>query len=290
MDKAERTATIGTVIALIVGTLLGLAGSDGGSELGGLPVFLLLTIIAFGVNVAAFVPSFLLRTEHYYDLVGSMTYIGTAILALVLSDGLDRRSVIIGVLVLIWAGRLGSFLFRRVKRVGKDGRFDKIKQSFPRFLTMWVVQGLWVTATAGAAYAAITSGSKQSFGVLGIIGLAIWVAGFTIEVIADRQKTAFKKDAANNGKFINTGLWAWSRHPNYFGEITLWTGMALIALPALQGWQYATLISPLFVYFLLTRISGVTMLERRSDKKWGGEADYETYKATTPVLVPQPPK
>ena len=290
MDKAERTATIGTVIALIVGTLLGLAGSDGGSELGGLPVFLLLTIIAFGVNVAAFVPSFLLRTEHYYDLVGSMTYIGTAILALVLSDGLDRRSVIIGVLVLIWAGRLGSFLFRRVKRVGKDGRFDKIKQSFPRFLTMWVVQGLWVTATASAAYAAITSGSKQSFGVLGIIGLAIWVAGFTIEVIADRQKTAFKKDAANNGKFINTGLWAWSRHPNYFGEITLWTGMALIALPALQGWQYATLISPLFVYFLLTRISGVTMLERRSDKKWGGEADYETYKATTPVLVPQPPK
>ncbi len=290
MDKAERTATIGTVIALIVGTLLGLAGSDGGSELGGLPVFLLLTIIAFGVNVAAFVPSFLLRTEHYYDLVGSMTYIGTAILALVLSDGLDARSVIIGVLVLIWAGRLGSFLFRRVKRVGKDGRFDKIKQSFPRFLTMWVVQGLWVTATAGAAYAAITSGSKQSFGVLGIIGLAIWVAGFTIEVIADRQKTAFKKDAANNGKFINTGLWAWSRHPNYFGEITLWTGMALIALPALQGWQYATLISPLFVYFLLTRISGVTMLERRSDKKWGGEADYETYKATTPVLVPQPPK
>ena len=152
------------------------------------------------------------------------------------------------------------------------------------------MQGLWVTATAGAAYAAITSGSKQSFGVLGIIGLAIWVAGFTIEVIADRQKTAFKKDAANNGKFINTGLWAWSRHPNYFGEITLWTGMALIALPALQGWQYATLISPLFVYFLLTRISGVTMLERRSDKKWGGEADYETYKATTPVLVPQPPK
>jgi len=153
----------------------------------------------------------------------------------------------------------------------------------------WILQGLWVTLTAGAAYAAITSGSKTSFGVLGVVGLLVWVGGFLIEAVSDSQKTAFKNDPANSGRFISTGLWAWSRHPNYFGEITLWTGMAIMALPALDGWQHLTLISPVFVFVLLTRISGLPMLERRADKKWGGQPDYEAYKASTPVLFPRPP-
>jgi steroid 5-alpha reductase family enzyme len=152
------------------------------------------------------------------------------------------------------------------------------------------VQGLWVTLTAGAALAAITSGAKADFGVVGVLGLAIWLIGFGIEAASDSQKTTFKNDPNNTGKFIDVGLWKWSRHPNYFGEITLWTGMALLALPALQGWQYLTLISPVFVTILLTRVSGLPMLEARADKKWGGQADYEAYKSSTPVLVPRPPR
>lgn len=288
---AERNAAIGIAVAVLLGTMLALAGGAGGESAGGVSVFWIVTIIAFAVNVLAFIPAFKAQTEHYYDLTGSLTYLTVTILALVLTgDDLDTRAVIAGALVLIWAGRLGTFLYRRVKRAGGDGRFDRIKPSWLRFLMAWVVQGLWVTITAGAAIAAITSGTKEDFGALGIIGLIVWVAGFAIEVVSDSQKSAFTADPANDGKFIDVGLWAWSRHPNYFGEITLWAGMAILALPALQGWQYATLISPVFVTLLLTRFSGVPMLEKRSDKKWGGQPDYEEYKATTPVLIPRPPR
>jgi len=290
MNKAERNAVLGIVIAGALGLLLAWAGSDGGTQVGGWSVFAVATLAAFAINIAVFVPSYLARTEHYYDLTGSFTYLLVTLLALVLTDDLDTRSVIIAVLVLVWAGRLGSFLFRRVRKAGGDGRFDKIKQSWLRFLMAWVVQGLWVTLTAGAALAAITSGVKADFGVVGVLGLAIWLIGFGIEATSDSQKTTFKNDPNNTGKFIDVGLWRWSRHPNYFGEITLWTGMALLALPALQGWQYLTLISPVFVTILLTLVSGLPMLEARADKKWGGQADYEAYKSSTPVLVPRPPR
>jgi steroid 5-alpha reductase family enzyme len=109
-------------------------------------------------------------------------------------------------------------------------------------------------------------------------------------VIADRQKSAFNAKPENKGRFISTGLWSWSRHPNYFGEIVLWIGVAIIALPILRGWQWVTLISPVFIILLLTRISGIPLLERRADQKWGNEAEYQSYKARTSVLVPLPPK
>lgn len=151
------------------------------------------------------------------------------------------------------------------------------------------MQGLWVTITAGAALAAMTSGTKQDLGIVGVGGLMLWVVGFVIEVTADRQKSAFKADKTNDGRFIATGLWAWSRHPNYFGEITLWLGIAILAVPALDGWQVATLISPLFVFVLLTRVSGVPLIERRGLKRWGDDPEYQAYLAKTPVLMLRPP-
>ena len=114
-------------------------------------------------------------------------------------------------------------------------------------------------------------------------------SGFAIEVVADRQKSQFRAAPENAGKFINVGLWSWSRHPNYFGEIVLWIGVAIIAAPILRGWQWLTMISPLFIILLLTRISGVPMLERRADEKWGGQPEYEDYKARTSVLILRPP-
>ena len=151
------------------------------------------------------------------------------------------------------------------------------------------MQGLWVTFSLAAALAAITSGVKAKLGIFALVGFLVWSLGFAIEVIADRQKSKFKADPANEGRFINVGFWSWSRHPNYFGEIVLWIGIAIIALPVLQGWQWLTLISPLFIIILLTRISGVPMLESRADEKWGGQEDYEAYKRKTPVLIPRPP-
>jgi steroid 5-alpha reductase family enzyme len=275
--------------AVVVGALWAFAGSDGGDRVGGLAVFALAVIVAFVINWIVFVPSFSAQTEHYYDLTGSITYLTITLLTFTVADGRDARSLLLVALIMVWALRLGTFLFRRVRRDGKDGRFDKIKTNWAQFLMAWTVQGLWVSVTAGAALAAISSGDKQSIGVVAFIGLAIWAVGFGIEVMADRQKSAFRADPANDGRFITTGLWAWSRHPNYFGEITLWVGVAIIALPVLQGWQYVTLLSPVLVTALLTKGSGIPLLERRADKRWGGEADYEAYKANTPVLIPRPP-
>jgi steroid 5-alpha reductase family enzyme len=193
------------------------------------------------------------------------------------------------VLVAIWAGRLGTFLFRRIQKAGKDARFDEIKVSFIRFLNTWTLQGLWVSLTLAAALAAITTTTRKELGLFALIGLVVWVFGFGFEVVADAQKSRFRADPQNKGKFINIGLWATSRHPNYFGEIVLWIGVAIIAVPVLRGWQWITLISPVFVTLLLTRVSGVPILEKRADEKWGGQADYEAYKKRTPVLIPRPP-
>ena len=287
MSKDERIALISMPIVLLIGAGFAFAGSVGGTKVFGLPVFAFGICLAFLIQWVVFVPSFLGQTEKVYDLTGGLTYltvIGTGVL---FSPSIDNRSLLLAVLVSVWAIRLATFLFRRIHKSGKDERFDAIKTSFLRFLLAWTLQGLWVTFTLATALAAITTPVKKELGWFTVLGLAIWLIGFSFEAIADAQKSAFKADLGNRGKFIQFGLWSKSRHPNYFGEIVLWIGVAVIAFPVLQGWQYATLISPVFVMLLLTKISGVPMLEKRADKTWGGQADYEAYKKNTPVLIPK---
>jgi steroid 5-alpha reductase family enzyme len=211
---------------------------------------------------------------------------GTA-LAMGMSTSVDARSLMLGLMVFVWAARLGYFLFTRIHKAGKDARFDAIKTCFVRFLAAWTLQGLWITFTAAAAWGAITSEQKEPFGIFAMIGSLVWLSGFIIEVVADRQKGQFKEESENKGKFIRSGLWSRSRHPNYFGEIVLWTGVAIIAFPVLQGWQWVFLSSPVFITILLTRVSGIPLLEKRADDTWGGQEDYEAYKKSTPVLVPR---
>jgi len=235
------------------------------------------------------VPSFLARTEHYFDLTGSLTYLTLVIGVVVLTGASEPRTLLLAALVAIWALRLGSFLFLRVRKDGRDSRFDAIKVSFPRFLMAWTLQGLWVFLTLAAALAAMTSSASAPLGALAWTGLVLWLFGFLIEAVADAQKRTFKRDPANAGRFITTGLWAWSRHPNYFGEIVLWVGVALIAAEVLAGWQWLTMVSPVFVFVLLNYISGVPLLEAQARKRWGQDPEFQAYKARTPVLLPRPP-
>lgn len=286
----QRSANASAVItgAVIVASAVAWAGSQGGAEVGGIPVMVLSAAIAFVVQWLAFVPAYWKQTEHFYDLVGSLTYMLVTGFALVASRPNDARSAILGLLTFIWASRLGSFLFRRIRSAGSDPRFDEIKPSASRFLVAWTLQGLWVFLTLCAALAAITAMRPSALGVLDGLGLAVWVVGFAIEVTADRQKSRLR--ANNPGQYAHTGLWAWSRHPNYFGEIVLWIGIAVIASSTLRGWQWVTMISPVFVIFLLTRVSGVPILEKRADERWGDHESYRWYKANTPTLVPRPPR
>jgi steroid 5-alpha reductase family enzyme len=289
MKKADRNALVAFPVVVLVGAGVALAGSQGGAKAGGIPVFAACVALAFLIQWLAFIPALLLQTEGFYDLTGSFTYIAVTVVAVVLGPTPGSRSYLLLALVVIWAARLGSYLFRRIRKAGKDTRFDAIKPSFIRFLNAWTLQGLWVTLTLAAASAAITTTLRKDLAVLALIGLLVWLAGFAIEVAADHQKSRFRADPANKGTFIRAGLWAWSRHPNYFGEITLWIGVALIALPVLRGWQWVTLVSPVFVFLLLTRVSGVPLLEKKADERWGGQSDYEAYKRRTSMLVPLPP-
>jgi steroid 5-alpha reductase family enzyme len=289
MKKADRSAVITLVVAVLLGAGLAWAGSQGSVRFARAPLFALCVALAFLIQWIAFIPAYLKQPEKFFDITGSLTYIILALLAGFLSGMSDVRSYLVMLLVLVWAGRLGSFLFMRVQRAGKDARFDEIKPSFPRFLQTWTLQALWIVFTLAAALVVLTSTTRLALAVYAYAGLAIWVFGFAFEVIADAQKSAFRKDPQNKRKFIHGGLWSWSRHPNYFGEITLWVGMALIALPVLHGWQWIALISPIFVYFLLTRVSGIPLLEKRADAKWGGQPDYEVYKSSTSLLFPLPP-
>ena len=285
--QPTRRAMIAIPLVILLGAAVALAGSQGGLMIGSVPLFALAVAAAFIIQWIVFIFAFAGQTERFFDLTGSLTYIGVTTLLLSLTPNLDARSLLLGALVIVWAARLGPFLFNRVSKAGKDDRFDEIKPSFPRFLTVWTVQGLWVTFTAAAAWVAITSQTRLPLGWLAALGVLVWLAGFTIEVVADAQKSRFRADPANQGRFISSGLWSKSRHPNYFGEILLWIGVAIIAAPALRGWQLIALISPIFVTILLTRVSGVPLLEKKADAKWGGQDDYEAYKKSTPVLIPR---
>lgn len=250
-------------------------------------IFAACALIAFVVQWIALIPAYLLKTEHFYDLTGGLTYLTVIIFALWQSGAQDARSILLTLLVSIWAARLASFLFLRVRKQGSDSRFDDIKINFWRFSIAWTVQGLWVLLTAGAALAAITSTHKVELGGFALVGLLVWIFGFSIEALADNQKRKFKKKQNTRTEFIQTGLWARSRHPNYFGEITLWIGVAIIAYPALHGWQLVTLISPVFVTVLLTKISGISIQEEQADERWGDDPEYQAYKKRTPVLIPK---
>lgn len=286
MSPQNRSALLTVVVGLVIGALVAFAGSQGGATVGGVPVFAIAVAAAFAVQVLVYIPSAIARTERFFDATGSATFILVTVGVVLLSPSPDARSLALAAMVIVWAVRLGSFLFIRIHRSGSDDRFDAIKVNPLSFLRVWIMQGLWVSITAAAAWIAIASGDQRGFDVFAVVGIVVWAVGMLIEVVADAQKTAFKADAANKGRFIRTGLWSRSRHPNYFGEILAWIGVALVAAPVFEGWQWIGLLSPVFVILLLTRVSGVPLLERKADERWGGDADYEAYKTATPVLVP----
>ena len=256
------------------------------TEILGFNSFKFLISMAVLIQFLVFVPSFLFQTEKFYDLTGSLTYISVTSIAYFSINNPTTIDTILYIYVIVWAGRLGIFLFRRINKVGKDERFDKAKKKFFWFLQYWMGQAAWVVFTAGASILAILSPVEAELGVVAFIGIFLWWAGFLIEVIADNQKRKFRETSDPKTEFISSGLWARSRHPNYFGEITLWIGMAVISLSSLSGIEYVTaIVSPIFVYLLLIKAEGVPMLERIAEERYGNLPEYQQYKENTPVFM-----
>ena len=279
------TSVLAIGAAILIGVLVAFAGSFGGLRWGGFPIFAWGALLAFLVQWVVFVPSWFGHTEHFFDLAGSLTYLAVVALTLVTRGSVTSYSLLVAAMVAVWALRLGAFLTTRVRAAGSDTRFAAMKYRFAWFLMTWTLQGLWVLLTAGAALAAITSPEDRQVDALVLLGAAIWVFGFGIEVTADEQKRRFRARPENLNRFIATGLWAKSRHPNYVGEILLWFGVSVAAFPALSGWSMVTLVSPFFVWLLLTRVSGVPLLEASADRRWAGDPEYEAYKVATPTLL-----
>ena len=243
-----------------------------------------LILLIFCIQWVSFIPAFIFQTEKFYDLTGSITYLTAVFYTLYVTGSNNLSDLIIVACVAVWAIRLGSFLFMRIHKAGEDRRFRTIKPNFTRFLMTWTLQGMWVSMCLLCVLTALSSYSGVIMNSIFFIGLIVFILGLSIEIIADYQKTVFRRNIENKDKFITTGLWSLSRHPNYFGEILLWTGVAVMSISSLQGLQYITLISPIFVYILLVYISGIRILEDQAKKKWGHLDSFKKYIKNTPRL------
>ena len=285
MTKQTRNIIIVSLFLLAI-YLYSFTANNIETEILGFNSFKFLISMAVIIQFAIFLPSFIFQTEKFYDLTGSLTFISVTSIAYFSLDNPSTIDTILYLYVIVWAGRLGIFLFRRIIKDGKDERFDKAKKKFFWFLQYWMGQAAWVVFTAGASILAILSPVEAELEVIAFIGLFLWWSGFLIEVISDYQKRKFRETSDPKTEFISTGLWARSRHPNYFGEITLWVGMAVISLSSLSGVEYVTaIVSPVFVYFLLVKLEGVPMLERIADERYSNLPEYQQYKEKTPVLM-----
>ena len=243
-----------------------------------------LILLIFCIQWLSFIPAYIFQTEKFYDLTGSITYLTAVFYTLYVTGSNNLSDLIIVACVAVWAIRLGSFLFMRIHKAGEDRRFRTIKPNFTRFLMTWTLQGMWVSMCLLCVLTALSSYSGVIMNSIFFIGLIVFILGLSIEIIADYQKTVFRRNIENKDKFITTGLWSLSRHPNYFGEILLWTGVAVMSISSLQGLQYITLISPIFVYILLVYISGIRILEDQARKKWGHLDSFKEYLKNTPRL------
>ena len=286
-----RTTTIVVASTFVIVFLVVRAVEHNSVILNGYSAVLYCAVMSIGLQWLGWIPASIGKTERFYDLTGGLTYlivIGFSLWAGSQSEPPSLRELMVSVLTVIWSLRLSSFLYRRIHRTGKDGRFDQLKTSPIRFLVPWTLQGLWIFLTMIVVIVINSQAdSAPAFGIWDGMGLSIWIVGFGFEVIADRQKTVFNAEPNNQGKWIDSGLWSFSRHPNYFGEILLWTGIAFFGVSCFTGLERVAWISPLFIYLLLTKVSGIPILDKRALEKWGDSPEYQKYRENTPALIPR---
>lgn len=245
-----------------------------------------LAMISFLVQWGVFIPSAFFQTAAYFDVAGPGGHFVLGLWSLMNHGTYHTRQTLVTLCVLVWSARLAMFLYNRIQRAGGDSRFDAIKQHGPRFFNMWTIQALWVFVVSLPVMCLNSTRDNPSLGWLDYLGLSLWAVGFGLEVIADAQKNAHNADPATKNTFISTGVWKYSRHPNYFGEITLWVGILLVCSSVFSGGQWVSVCSPLFVSYLLLKVSGIPLLEEKAETKWGLDPEYIAYVQRTPKLIP----
>jgi steroid 5-alpha reductase family enzyme len=250
------------------------------------PYNLLTTLIAsFAIQGAFFAFAASLKTDKVTDLSYSLSFALLSAFLVIANRAFAPVQLAVAAFVLIWAARLGGYLLARIIKIGKDARFDDKRGDFLKFLAFWVLQAVSVWAIMLPVTVLLSLPEPEPFGALSIAGAAIWALGFGIEAMSDAQKYAFKNDAANKGRWIQSGLWKYSRHPNYFGEVLLWWGLFLVVLPSLSASTIFAVIGPLFISLLILFVSGIPLLEKSAEEKYGSDPDYRDYKKRTSVFL-----
>ncbi|MDX1535814.1 MAG: DUF1295 domain-containing protein [Candidatus Spechtbacterales bacterium] len=242
----------------------------------------MLTQAVFFVFAAKF------KTDKVTDLSYSLTFIFIAIYLMIYGSVRDIFSIIIAIAVVSWGMRLGTYLFIRILKMKKDSRFDEIREDFWRFAKFWFLQGITVWVVMLPIITFFGSNHSGISVKLFSVGISIWLFGLIFETIADFQKYSFIQNSKNRGQWINVGLWKYSRHPNYFGEITCWWGLFIAASSAFSGLEFASVIGPIFITAMILFVTGLPPLEKKADKMFGDKSGYAEYKKNTSILIPLP--
>ncbi len=239
-------------------------------------------MLTLGVHVTVFSTR---ASDRVTDLAYTLSFPTVMIVLFLLNEPTLPRVFVTG-MVILWALRLGGYLLLRSRHMRRDPRFDGVREDLWKRARLWLFQ-------AGAVWcillpALVILSLDGSITYVARVGATVWFAGLVIETVADWQKFRFK--AGGGLHWIETGLWRYSRHPNYFGEILVWWGLFLFSVPFQQGWAWVSVLGPVTITGLLLFVTGVPLLERRYDLKYGRNTKYRKYKKRTSLLLPLPPR
>lgn len=243
------------------------------------------------VNIFFFLIALIFRTDKVTDLSYSLSFVLLAP-ALLFSKGagFSMGQILFTIAIVLWGIRLGSYLLMRILKTKTDHRFDDKRNNPINLIKFWGLQIIAVCVIMLPVSFFLTSRSVGAINIFSYVGFTLFILGLIIEWFSDAQKFSFKNKPENRGRWIDSGLWHYSRHPNYFGEIMLWWGLFIVTLPTLSGWMFLTLLGPIFITVLLLFVSGIPLLEKSSEKRYGANPKYMKYKKNTSILIPLPKK
>lgn len=241
--------------------------------------------ISLLIQVFFFIIATINKTDKVTDLSYGLTFIFIALISFI-GSGQELFHWLLFAMIVIWGIRLSSYLFIRIMKIKVDERFNKIRNSFVEFGKFWLLQAIsvWIITLP----AAVSFSQSSSLNMWSMLGAIIWLTGLIIETSADIQKFQYKNNPKNKNRWTDAGLWKYSRHPNYFGEMLCWWGVFLFCLPTFNNYQFLTIVGPMFITFLLLFVSGVPPLEKRYLSKFGDNQDFQEYLKNTNLLIPLP--
>lgn len=248
---------------------------------------MLLPIILIAIiHLIGFIIAFKQKTDHYTDVIYAFSFLLSALILTVNhpSPGVLHWALL--GMVALWAIRLGIFLGYRIRLWGRDRRFDEMRKKWTSLLRFWVLQYTSILIIS-LPYMIVMTKPSIPISVIQIIGILLFLIGFILESVADYQKFMFKLKPESQGQFMRSGVWKFSRHPNYLGEWIVWVGIFLCCFPYLEGIEWLAIISPIWMFILLRFISGGNLLENSAEKKYGDDPEYQIYKARTGVFFPK---